>query len=63
VTIREAADKWGISRQRVHALVKAGRIPGAILLNHGGIPLWAIPSDAAKPDAERPGTKPKKNRT
>ncbi len=45
ITIKEAADKWGVSRRRVQEMCSTGRINGA---NKFGS-VWAIPKDAEKP--------------
>ncbi len=45
MTVKEAAQKWGISERQAQQLCVAGRIKGAA--KFGGA--WAIPSDAAKP--------------
>jgi hypothetical protein len=44
-SIKEVAEKWGISRRRVNAMIKAGQIPNAIY--HGG--MWFIPKRTRKP--------------
>lgn len=49
VTVKEIAEKWGISERRVRTLASEGRIDGAI--KEGNI--WKIPSDAKKPSDER----------
>lgn len=45
MTLKEAAQKWGIGDRRINALCIEGRIPGATKLGN----MWAIPSDAEKP--------------
>lgn len=45
ITIREAAEKWGISLRLTQRLCTQGRVPGA--RKFGGA--WAIPADAVKP--------------
>jgi excisionase family DNA binding protein len=45
LTARQIAEKWGISLRRVQALLKDGRIPGAIKPSRD----WLIPKDAEKP--------------
>lgn len=45
MTIKEAADKWGVTRRRVQEMCSTGRISGA---NKFGS-VWAIPEDAEKP--------------
>ncbi len=49
ITIKEAAQKWGISERTVQTLCSAGRVPGAD--KFGGA--WAIPEDAEKPGDPR----------
>lgn len=44
-TIREIAQRWGITNARVHQLCQDGRIPGAVYENRH----WRIPVDAKKP--------------
>ncbi len=49
ITPKEAAERWGISRRRVHILCGNGRIEGAE--RYGGI--WLIPDTAKKPEDAR----------
>ena len=42
MTVKEAAEKWGLSVRRVQLLCVEGRIEGAI--KHASV--WAIPKDA-----------------
>ncbi len=49
MTVKEAAQKWGISERQAQQLCTAGRVEGAA--KFGGA--WAIPSDAAKPTDPR----------
>lgn len=49
ITIREAAEKWGVSERRINQYCTEGRIPGAE--RFGGS--WAIPADAEKPGDPR----------
>ncbi len=49
ITIKEAAQKWGISERTVQTLCSAGRVPGAE--KFGGS--WAIPENAEKPGDPR----------
>lgn len=53
VTAETAAENWGISKRRVQILCAEGRVAGAI--KHGGV--WAIPANATKPEALKPGKK------
>lgn len=44
VSLGVAAEMLGVSRQRMHQLLQAGRCPNAILVDHGTKrPMWAIP--------------------
>ena len=45
ITVKEAAEKWGISDRRVRVLCSEGKIPGAYQEGRG----WKIPIDAEKP--------------
>ena len=45
ITIKQAAEKWGISERRVRVLCSEGKIPGAY--KEGRI--WKIPYDVTKP--------------
>ena len=45
ITIKEAAEKWGVSTRAITYHVVAGRIPS--VMKKGGI--WLIPHDAQKP--------------
>lgn len=45
MTVKEAADKWGISDRRVRILCSEGKIPGAYQQGRA----WKIPIDAGKP--------------
>lgn len=50
VSVKQAAEKWGVSERRVRALCANGRIAGAIQDGRA----WKIPSEAIKPsDARR----------
>jgi hypothetical protein len=49
ITVKEAANKWGISVRRVQLLCVEGRIEGA--MKHASV--WAIPQNAQKPKDER----------
>ena len=44
-SIRQIAEKWGLSKRRVQILCAEERIPGAIRIDSS----WAIPADAEKP--------------
>ena len=45
ITIKQAAEKWGISERRVRVLCSKGKIPGAY--QEGRV--WKIPYDVTKP--------------
>jgi len=49
LSIRQTADKWGISIRRIQVLCAEGRIHGAMKIGS----YWAIPADAEKPDDQR----------
>ena len=49
ISIREAAERWGVSERRVNQFCAEGRIEGARKL--GGV--WVIPGDAKKPGDPR----------
>lgn len=49
LSIRQAADRWGISIRRIQVLCTEGRIPGAMKIGS----YWAIPADAEKPKDQR----------
>ena len=45
MTVKQAAEKWGISDRRIRVLCAEGKIPGAYQESRG----WKIPVDAEKP--------------
>ena len=45
MTLKEAAEKWGVTSRRVNYYCVAGRIPGAVKM--AGV--WLIPKNAEKP--------------
>ena len=45
MTLKEAAEKWGVTTCRVNYYCAAGRIPGAVKM----ATIWLIPKDAEKP--------------
>lgn len=45
MTVKQAAEKWGLSDRRVRVLCAEGKIPGAFQEGRG----WKIPMDAVKP--------------
>ena len=46
MTLKEAAEKWGIGDRRINTLCLEGRIEGASKIGN----LWVIPVDTPKPD-------------
>ena len=56
LSVKETAEKWGISVRWVNQYIQAGRIPGCEKLGS----IWAIPEDAVKPERLPTGPKPKK---
>lgn len=53
ITVKQAAEKWGISDRRVRVLCSEGKIPGACQEGRA----WKIPIDAIKPADGRYKTK------
>lgn len=49
LSIRQTAEKWGLSKRRIQVLCAENRISGAIKIDSS----WAIPADAEKPKDER----------
>ena len=49
LSLRQTAEKWGLSIRRVQTLCSTDRIPGATKIGS----YWAIPADAEKPDDQR----------
>ena len=45
MSVKQAAEKWGISDRRIRVLCSEGKIPGAYQEGRG----WKIPIDAIKP--------------
>ena len=45
LSIRQTAEKWGLSVRRIQVLGAGERIPGAVRIGYS----WAIPADAEKP--------------
>lgn len=46
LSIKETAEKWGITKRRIQVLCAEKRIPGAVKIGS----YWAIPVDAEKPN-------------
>lgn len=49
MTVKQAAEKWGISDRRVRILCSEGKIPGVTREGRS----WKIPESAKKPEGER----------
>lgn len=49
ISVKEAAEKWGISERRIQKLCEDKRINGVIRFGRS----WAIPQNAEKPADER----------
>nr|WP_300892575.1 DNA-binding protein [uncultured Acetatifactor sp.] len=49
ISVKEAAQKWGISERRVQKLCEGSRIDGIVRFGHA----WMIPRDAGKPADQR----------
>lgn len=49
LSIKQTAEKWGISGRRIQVLCTQGRIKGATKIGS----YWAIPEDAVRPKDER----------
>lgn len=45
LSIRQTAEKWGLSKRRVQVLCSEERIPGAMKIDSS----WVVPSNAEKP--------------
>lgn len=49
LSIKQMAEKWGLSTRRINVLCSEGRIPGATKIGS----YWAVPADAEKPKDAR----------
>ena len=58
ITTQEASKLWGISTRRITTLCNEGRVQGAVYMAHA----WLIPKDAVKPEKQKTGRKPEKER-
>ena len=60
ITVKQAAESWGVSDRRVQYLCVNGKLPGAVRLDMG----WLIPKNAQKPldGRTRNGRKPTKRK-
>ena len=53
MSVKEAAEKWGISQRWVNQYALDGRIPGCERFGN----VWVIPENAKKPERQKPGVK------
>ena len=56
LSVKETAEKWGISVRWVNQYIREGRIPGCEKLGT----VWAVPEYAVKPEKLPTGPKPGK---
>ena len=49
ISVRDAAEKWGISERRIQKLCEENRIDGVVRFGRS----WAIPKNAQKPSDKR----------
>ena len=49
MTIKEAAERWGLSTRRVQTICNEGMVPGVMKFGRE----WAIPKEAEKPIDKR----------
>ena len=49
LSIKQTAERWGLSPRRIQILCKENRVPGAFIVGNS----WAIPEDAEKPKDQR----------
>lgn len=49
MTIKEAAEKWGLSVRRVQDICREEKVPGTVRFGKS----WAIPKDAERPADKR----------
>ena len=49
ISVKEAAEKWGISERRIQRLCSEDRIKSVIRFNG----VWAIPKNSEKPQDQR----------
>ena len=45
LTVKETAQRWGVSVRTVNMHLNAGRVAGAVRKEHG----WLVPANAQKP--------------
>lgn len=48
-TIREIAERWGLTNRRVQKMCEEGKIPGVTKFGRA----WVLPADAVRPVDER----------
>lgn len=53
ISVKQAAEKWGLSMRRVQVLCVQGRIPGVERVSRD----WLIPKEAGKPEDARKSPK------
>lgn len=58
LSLREAAEKWGVSERRINQYCAEERIPGAQRIGKA----WAIPAGAEKPGDPAPDTEARETR-
>lgn len=49
MTVKQAAEKWGLSERRLQTICSEGMIPGVVKFGRA----WAIPRDNEKPADKR----------
>lgn len=49
LSLKQTAEKWGITVRRVQVLCSQGRIPGATKIGF----FWVVPKEAGKPRNQR----------
>jgi hypothetical protein len=58
ITVRDAAEKWGVTPRQVQILCKENRIEGATRMSR----IWIIPENASKPtDNKRKKVSPRED--
>ena len=45
MTVKQAAEKWGVKQRRVQEIIRSGRVPAAYKLET----IWVMPDDTQKP--------------
>ncbi len=58
ITVKEAAEAWGVAPRTVRSWIERGKLPEAQRIGRD----WLVPSDAAKPSDRRYVKKPVRNR-